>query len=90
MGKCSGIRYAVASLVLFLFASGFLGFCVGPNYKPCSIQLTDPINGTVLAPGTANVAINGKVVAGDKAPSVLVVLNSKGGIVSSVPFNKSG
>ena len=89
MGKCSGIRYAVASLVLFLFASGFLGFCVGPDYKPCSIQFTNPVNGTVLAPGTATVVINGKVVAGDKAPSVLVVLNSKGGIVSSVPFNKT-
>lgn len=89
MGKYRSIRYVVASLVLFLFTSGFLGFCVGPNYKPCSIQFTDPVNGTVLAPGTLNVAIHGKVVAGDKAPLNLVVLKSSGGTASSVPFNKS-
>jgi hypothetical protein len=89
MGKYRGIRYVVAALVLFLFTSGFLGFCVGPNYKPCSIKFLDPVNGTVLAPGTTSVVISGKVVAGDKAPSVLVVLNSKGGIASSVPFSKT-
>ena len=89
MGKYRSIRYLVAALVLFLFTSGFLGFCVGPDYKPCSIQFTDPVNGTVLAPGTLNVAIHGKVVAGDKAPLNLVVLKSSGGTASSVPFNKS-
>jgi hypothetical protein len=89
MGRQSSIRYVVAGLVLFLFTSGFLGFCVGPNYKPCLIELTDPANGTVLDPGTVSITISGKIVKGDSNPLWLFAFNEKGASLGQIPFDKT-
>ncbi|HEY9162084.1 MAG TPA: hypothetical protein VIS94_13490 [Desulfomonilia bacterium] len=60
--------YLLAVLLAFVFSSGFLGFCVGSNYKPCTIEFTSPPNGTILAPGTTDVVIKGIVKSGDSKP----------------------
>jgi len=67
------IHYLLAGLVGFLFASGFLGFCVGPDYKPCSIEFKSPVNGTVFEPGTSSVLIKGLVKKGDSEATKLEV-----------------
>ncbi len=77
------IYYLLAGLLAFLFASGFLGFCVGSNYKPCTIQFTSPPNGTILAPGTTEVLIKGVIVNGDSKP---LSLTNNG---KTVAFNKT-
>ncbi|MEA3223101.1 MAG: hypothetical protein U9P49_08060, partial [Thermodesulfobacteriota bacterium] len=75
--------YVFIGLVAFFFSSGFLGFCVGPDYVPASIEFTDPPDGQVLDPGTTSVTIHGRVVAGDNEPMSLKAENM------SVPFNKA-
>jgi len=65
MYRKRGFGYILAAIVAFIFTSGFLGFCVGPDYEPASIEITSPADGTVFAPGTPSVLISGKVIAGD-------------------------
>ncbi|MBN1636291.1 MAG: hypothetical protein JW920_07240 [Deltaproteobacteria bacterium] len=65
MHRKRGLGYILAAIVAFIFTSGFLGFCVGPDYVPASIEITSPADGTVFAPGTPSVLISGKVIAGD-------------------------
>lgn len=89
MGRRWGVRYIVVSLVFFLFASGFLGFCQKASYQPCTIVFTSPVNGTVLPTGTTTVTINGKVVAGTKAPWKMWVYNRAGTQLAQVPFNST-
>lgn len=77
------VLYVFIGLVAFVFSSGFLGFCVGPDYVPASIEFTDPPNGMVLDKGTDTVTIHGRVVAGDSEPLILKAEDVP------VPFNKT-
>jgi hypothetical protein len=67
--------YLGMGLVLFFMASGFLGMCVGPDYKPATIQITSPAKGTVIEPGTPNIIISGIVKAGTSAVQTLKAQN---------------
>ena len=71
MGTQRVIGYILAGLIAFIFSSGFLGFCMGPSYTPCTIEFIDPVDGTVLPAGTEQVTIHGRIIAGDKQPSLL-------------------
>ncbi|MEA2101930.1 MAG: hypothetical protein U9P80_05070 [Thermodesulfobacteriota bacterium] len=73
--KRSNVWFLFMGLVAFIFSSGFLGFCVGPDYDPCTIEIESPANGTVMAPGTQQVTIEGKVITGETEAVVLKAQN---------------
>ncbi|MCD6570926.1 MAG: hypothetical protein J7L53_09515 [Deltaproteobacteria bacterium] len=83
MRKKSIFWYLMLGLVAFIFSSGFLGMCVGPDYRPGTIAITDPVDGTVLEPGTESVLIHGKVIPGDSEVWLLKAMGK------SIPFDSA-
>jgi hypothetical protein len=75
--------YLVIGLTLFFMSSGFLGMCVGTDYKPATIKITSPAKGMVFEAGTPAIIITGKVTAGD---SEIQTLKAQGKVIA---FNKT-
>lgn len=75
--------YLVVGMTLFFMSSGFLGMCVGTDYKPATIKITSPAKGTVFEAGTPGIIISGKVTAGD---SQIQTLKAQGKVIA---FNKT-
>ncbi len=71
--------YLVIGMTLFFMSSGFLGMCVGTDYKPATISITSPVKGTVIETGTPAIIISGKVTAGD---SEIQTLKAQGKVIA--------